>query len=29
MGVGIGGKIEIFRGLSEEKIPNASTDEIS
>jgi hypothetical protein len=29
MGVGIGGKIEIFRGLSEEKIPNASADEIS
>jgi hypothetical protein len=29
IGVGIGGQIEIFRGLSEEKIPNASADEIS
>jgi hypothetical protein len=29
MGVSIGGDIEIFRGLPEEKIPNASPDEIS
>jgi len=29
MGVGIGGHIEIFRGFSEEKIPDTSTDEIS
>jgi hypothetical protein len=29
MGVSIGGHIEIFRGFSEEKIPDASTDEIS
>jgi len=29
MGVGVGGYIEILRGFSEEKIPDASTDEIS
>jgi hypothetical protein len=28
MGVSIGGNVEIFRDLSEEKIPHASTDEI-
>jgi hypothetical protein len=29
MGMGIGSHIEILRGFSEEKIPNASADEIS
>jgi hypothetical protein len=29
VGVSIGGHIEIFRDLSEEKVPNASADEIS
>jgi hypothetical protein len=29
MGMSIGGYIEIFGGFSKEKIPNASTDEIS
>jgi hypothetical protein len=29
MGVGIGGYVEIFRGFSKEKVPDASTDEIS